>query len=233
MKRVLVLLLGLVIGVSLCSCDLSKEYTKSSSADGGVSANSATDGVGSTENISPQYIEFMKDGDITLEPKETGSDAATVEVREGCTIRDPKGQILYVSMNQTVNPPRPDKIYGNMDLYEIDTKHFYVSGELLEGGLFDADDGYAAVISFPLNEGFTVTFDGEAEKFECEFADASQERVSYCGTGLREIEITPEKVVLRGDVVTETDEDQSELDPAERMHLKADGREIVIEPYEE
>lgn len=132
-------------------------------------------------------------------------------------------------------------VYGTFDVYDVRSlRYFLGTQEELYG--FPSAEGscmpilsdeyrYAAEVNVGIGTAFTITFDGEARKLECGFADASQKRISYCGTGLREIEVTPDKVILRGDVVTETDEDQSDLDPSERMHLKADGREIVIEPY--
>jgi len=132
-------------------------------------------------------------------------------------------------------------VYGTFDVYDLrNMRYFLGTQEELYG--FPSAEGsgmhilsdeyrYAAELKTEIGTSFTITFDGEARKLECNFADKSSKRISYCGTGLREIEVTPDKVILRGDVVTETDEDQSELDPSERMHLKADGREIVIEPY--
>ena len=252
MKRVLVLLLGLVIGVSLCSCD-KPDSTVTGSDVTRVEGDTAT--TEPTENDYVAHPYFMKDGEVLVEAREPSEDAVTLYVCESCTITNENGNVLridfvpgrvhegggeiYDKLNEIEKtlPGNVNAVYGDIDVYKAESvgynigKWSEVYGLAEEGGLVTYEKRYAAELVFPVDSSFTVTVDKEAEKLECDYADENLERVSYCGTGLREIEVTPDKVILRGDVVTETDEDQSELDPSERMHLNADGREIVIEPY--
>ena len=254
MKKRFILLVSVILCILMCSCDESYSAVTGSNPSQEDEGTSATE---PTENDYAEHSYFMKDGEVLVEAREPSADAVTLYVRDACTVTDENGNVLCIDfvpgrihegdnelyaklaeIEKTL-PGNVNDVYGNINVYKVKSVVYNIGtwsevyGMEEEGGLVTYEKRHAAEITVAVDSSFTVTFDKEAKKLECDFADASQGRVSYCGTGLREIEITPDKVILRGDVVTETDEDQSDLDPSERMHLKADGREIVIEPYVE
>lgn len=152
-----------------------------------------------------------------------------LKVQGNCRVTNSKGYYREINWDE-------QRIDGGIRLWR-GVSGSAVNGQLSKDGVSEGDvqkgydyDSRILILCIEDLQPITVTFEEECNYFGYEPLDG-ENSISYCGTGLREIEITPDKVILRGDVVTETDEDQSELDPSERMHLKADGREIVIEPY--
>lgn len=179
-----------------------------------------------------EYPQFMLEGKRILKweegrPTEEELDGAVrLCVYDSCTIRNSKGEFLRVNMSA-------GQIYGDIEIYEANlwSDELYVSSAVNYNGIL-VDGLYMSLIIMD-DDDIVITFDAEVEKFKLEYENSSKKRISYCGTGLREIEITDENAALRGDVVTETDEDQSNLDPFDRMHMRAPGREIIVESYEE
>lgn len=181
---------------------------------------------------SGEYPQFMIEGERVFKweegrPTEEELDAAArLSVYDSCTIQNSKGELLRVNMSA-------GQIYGDIDIYEADllSDELYVSGAVNYNGVLV--DGLYLSLIIEDDDNIVICFDSDVEKFKLEYENSSKKRISYCGTGLREIKITDETVVLRGDVVISTEEDQSDLDSFDRMHVRAPGREIVIEPYVE
>ena len=199
-----------------------------------------------TIEADPEYKEYkIADTHIYGEgvTGESPVDAATFKIYDGCTIRNSKGQYLRIDLGL-------GKIYGDLELYELNFKLDIVySDSAIDGEgvtlVVDVDEytyeerynflienmSYITV-SVKDDEKFVITFDSDVEAFESEFVNFAKNRISFRGEGLRELIITPQKVNFCGNVVIESEEDQKELPPSERMHARATGREIVIEPYE-